>query len=357
MVNDQTPAGTIGNGAMTPDQVAAIVRDPRWLAHRYDPGFDAVHFRYVDRAARGRAAFLTDEYLGSLEPLPLARGSLGATTRAVEAPLHYIFHSAFCCSTLMARAFERPGWTSALSEPVILNDLAGWRMRGAPAHALTAVARDAAALLGRRFDGEVAVIAKGSNTAGLVADLMLGAQPGSRALLMVAPIRTFLTSVAKKGLDGRLWVRGVFGTLQQGGITDFGFDPPALFGQTDLQIAALGWLAQHRLFHRLVQAFGPDCVRTLDSERFLADPLAAVAQAARLFGLPDIGKHVAAIADSRLFTSHSKTGAAFGQDDRRRDYAQASAAYGEEIDKVATWTERVAEHARVPIALPAPLLD
>lgn len=341
---------------MTPDQVSAVAQDPAWLAHRYDPGYDAVHFRYVERETRRKATFLTDQYLGTAEPLVLTRSSVAEPARGVAAPLHHIFHSAFCCSTLMVRAFERPGWTSSLSEPVILNDLAGWRNRGATPAALAAVGRDVATLLGRSFAGDAAVVSKGSNTAGLVADVMLGARQDSTALLMVAPIRTFLTSVAKKGLDGRLWVRGVFRTLRQGGVTDFGFDDTALFEQTDLQIAALGWLAQHRMFHRLAHAFGPERIRTLDSEQFLADPAEAVSRVARLFGLPDVDCHVAAIDAGPTFTRHSKTGAVFDQNERRREYADTGTAHAEEIEKVALWTEQVAEHAKVPLALPCRLL-
>ena len=44
--------------------VATIIGDAGWLAHRYDPGHDAFHFRRVSRDARADVPFLTDQYLG-----------------------------------------------------------------------------------------------------------------------------------------------------------------------------------------------------------------------------------------------------------------------------------------------------
>ena len=48
-----------------------------------------------------------------------------------QAPIHFIFHSAFCASTMLVRALDVPGSAMGISEPVILNDMVGWRRRGA----------------------------------------------------------------------------------------------------------------------------------------------------------------------------------------------------------------------------------
>ena len=49
---------------------------------------------------------------------------------ARPATMHFIFHSAFCCSTVLARAFDIPGIAMGLKEPPIYNDIVGWRHRG-----------------------------------------------------------------------------------------------------------------------------------------------------------------------------------------------------------------------------------
>lgn len=67
---------------------------PEWLAHRYDPQQDAIHFIKADRELRRTVPFLTDENLPSAkEPLVVQRqDSLAAT--APPSPIHFIFHSA-----------------------------------------------------------------------------------------------------------------------------------------------------------------------------------------------------------------------------------------------------------------------
>ena len=101
--------------------VSTIASNPVWLPHRYDPQHDAIHFRHTPRAAHGGATFLTDEYLGEAKPTIIARTAALAQA-GTPAPLRFILHSAFCCSTLLARAFDAPGLAMGLKEPVILND-------------------------------------------------------------------------------------------------------------------------------------------------------------------------------------------------------------------------------------------
>ena len=99
--------------------VDAIARDATWLPHRYDPGHDSVHFVKVTREAHRAATFLTDDHLPtSSEPVVVRRAEAIAEA-SPPAPLHFIFHSAFCGSTLLARAFDIEGVAMGLKEPVI----------------------------------------------------------------------------------------------------------------------------------------------------------------------------------------------------------------------------------------------
>lgn len=336
--------------------LAALATDARWLPHRYDPGHDTVHMVWADRARHRAATFLTDAGLGlDKPPAVVARAELMARAGPTRAPA-LLLHSAFCCSTLLARVLDREDWAMALKEPVILNDLAGWRSRGTPADALARVTADALHLLGRPFGPGEGVAVKPSNIANLLAEPILERHPAVRAVVLHAPLRTFLTSVARKGLEGRLWVRELYLGLLKGGIGDLGFDADAIFGQTDLQVAAAGWLVQHRLFHRLLARFGPARVRSLDSERMLAEPAPAVAGVAELFGLAHDPALIAQVVGGDAFGRHSKTGEAFDADARARERAAGESLYADEISKVAIWAEQVAAHNGIPLALPAPLV-
>ena len=334
---------------------ATLIRDPLWFAHRYDPGHDAFQFRHLTRAAHRAATFLTDEYLGAGAITPLRRADILAA-RPVTAPLHFIFHSAFCCSTVFARALDVPGVAMGLKEPVLLNDLVGWQHRGGTAAQIAPVLDAGLTLLARPFAPGEAVIVKPSNVTNGLAPGMLTMRPGARALLLHAPLRVYLASIARKGMTGRLWVRELLVKQLREGLHRFGYSGEDYLGQTDLQIAAMGWLAQHALFAHMVAEFG-DRVRTADSEVLMADPARAMAQLAALFELSLDDAAIAAIVAGPAFHTHSKSGDSFGQSQRVAEQRIGASAHADEIEKAAIWAEAVAASAKVPMVLPGTLFD
>jgi hypothetical protein len=336
-------------------EIAKIARDASWLAHRFDPIQDAIHFLRVSRDAHRIATFLTDEFLDGASPVVIGRKQTLAAAPP-PAPIHFIFHSAFCCSTLLARAFDIEGVSMGLKEPLILNDLSGWRQRGAERAALAEVLDSTMTLLARPFGTGEAVIVKPSNLINPFAAAMLAMRPQAGALLLHAPLPIYLGSIARKGMWGRLWVRELFVKLSPDGFMDYGFSGQEILRQTDLQIAAIGWIAQHRLFASLAQRF-PDRVRTLDSETLVARPGEVVAALARLYRLPLDEEAVQLVAQGDAFTRHSKGGESFGRDDRQADQREAAVVHAEEIEKVVVWAEAVAQSGGQSLDLPAPLLD
>jgi hypothetical protein len=334
--------------------IIRIVRDPLWFPHRYDPARDAVQFRSISREQHRAATFLTDEYLGPAVPTAIRRADAMAVG-AAQAPVHFIFHSAFCCSTLLARALDVEGVAMGLKEPVLLNDLVGWQHRGGTAAQIAPVLDDGLALLSRPFSPGEAVIIKPSNVVNGLAPGMMMMRPDSRALLLFAPLRVYLGSVAKKGMDGRLWVRDLLVKQLREGLHPFGFSGDDYLGQTDLQVAAMGWLAQHALFAKMIAHF-PGRVRTLDSERLMVDPTASMTALAALYGLDLDPVGIAGIVAGPAFTRHSKSGDAFSRDDRDSEVRASVSLHADEIEKVAIWAEAVAKSAGVPFALSDPLL-
>ncbi len=331
--------------------LVAMVRDPLWFADRYDPGHDAWHFRRLSRDDHRAATFLTDEYLPAQGAPLVVRRADASAVGAGAAPLHFIFHSAFCCSTVLARAFDAPGLAMGLKEPVLLNDLVGWQHRGGTARAIAPVLDDGLALLARPFAPGEAVIVKPSNLANGLAPGMLTMRPEARALLLHAPLPVFLGSIAKKGMTGRLWVRDLLVKQLREGLHPFGYTIDDYLGQTDLQVAAMTWLAQQALFARIAAQF-PGRVRSIDSERLMADPAAALAALAALFAVP---LDVAAVLAGPAFTRHSKFGSDFSGEARRAEIDDAAQGHADEIAKAVFWAEKVAEAAGVPMVLPAAL--
>lgn len=327
---------------------------PEWLAHRFEESTGLIRFVDYDREVRGSVPFLIDQYLPAKPHTALSRAEARQAAPA-SAPAHYIFHSGFCCSTLLAACFDQPGLASGFSEPMILNDIFGWRKRGAAPAEVGKLLDEALDLLARPFEGDQAAIVKPSTLVNGLARAMLRIRPDSKAILIHAPLRDFLISIAKKGLDGRLWVRQLFMAMRLEGLTaPLGFDDEAFFGQTDLQIAACAWLGQQALFAQLAAEY-PEQVRTIRSDRFLEMPAETVSAGAELFGLTMSDGQVDA-ALSGPMRRNSKDGAAFGAADRQADYAAALAAHGDEITKVEQWGEAVAKAVGISLELGQPLV-
>ena len=74
---------------------------PQWLAHRFDETTNQVRFVDYDRETRSRVPFLTDDYLPKRDFRAIPREHAKAVAKAT-APVHFVFHSGFCCSTLFA---------------------------------------------------------------------------------------------------------------------------------------------------------------------------------------------------------------------------------------------------------------
>ncbi len=340
----------------TAPEPADLVRDSAWLPHRYDENGDAFRFVHVPRAVHRKATFLTDEFLpGADRPVAIDRAAALAAAPP-PAPVHFIFHSAYCCSTLLARAFDRPGSVMGLKEPVVLNDLSGWRHRGAQPRQLALVLDHALRLLERPFTPGEAVVIKPSNLINVLAPAMLAMRPQSHALLLYAPLPLYLASIAKKGMWGRLWVRELLSKQLKDGIIGYGFSPEDHLRHTDLQVAAIGWLAQHALFQRLVEQFGEDRVRTLDSEALLDSPREAMARLTALFGLDWTDDRIAEVVQGEAFQRHSKLDTAYGAEERQAEQRASAGAHSDEVEKVTVWAEAVAASAGQSTTLSAPLL-
>jgi hypothetical protein len=330
------------------------LRDAEWLAHRYDAAADAVHLQHVPRSRHSEIPFLTDDYLagGPVQSVPFG----GAVAEAPPGRLHFIFHSAFCASTLLTRALDVPGLAMGLSEPVILNDAVGFRRRGGDPRAVARLLSGSMTLLARPFAPDEMVVVKPSNILNPLAAAMLRLRPDARAVLLYAPLPIFLASVARKGMWCRLWAREHLEGLLTDQAVDLGFTARDHFRQTDLQVAAVGWLAQHALFAALAAAVEPGRVVTLDSETLLAEPRRVLEALSRHYGAAPDRATLDMMAAGPAFSRHSKFGQSFNAAERVREQQAAAEAHGDEIANVVEWAGAVAANAGVSLTLPRPLL-
>lgn len=341
---------------MTDDSVRAVARDPQWLPHTFDLDGARLTSVFVPREKHQALMFLSDdhfkgEFRKTTHPAAAVAAELG--DRA-PAPLHFIFHTAFCCSTLMVKALDIPGRSVGLKEPDVLINLANRVARADDAanrQRLALVLR----LLARPFEPGEAVVVKPTNFANRLIVPALETVPRARAVLLHSDLPTLLRSLLKRGMWGRIWGRQLFRTLGAWTPLDFGYGAGELLELTDLQVAGLAWLMHIHQFGEVARRLGPGRVMIVDSADFTADPAATLTTVSSFFGLGLDPARVEAIATGPVFSRHSKFSQLdYSVDAREAEHEAAIAAHGEEIDMVVKWVAAVAGHCGVTLTPSVP---
>lgn len=334
---------------MTEASPRDLALDPEWLPHTFGPDGSELTFVCVPLAERDRLTFLSDEhYAGQFAKRTVPAAAVAAAAPAQGAQLHFIFHTAFCASTLLARALDLPERTLVLKEPDVLINLANRLVRSddlANRERLRLVLR----LLARPFAPGESVIVKPTNFANRLLLPVLEELPEARAVLLFSDLPTLLRSLVKRGMWGRIWARRLYRSAAAWTSLDPGYDAGELFELTDLQVAGLAWLMQVRHFDEAARRL-PGRTMIVDSADFLAGPAKTLRRAGGFFGLALDGAEAEAIADGPVFSRHSKfTQRDYSVEAREAEHDAAVAAHGEEIGMVVKWVESVAAHCRTPM--------
>lgn len=335
---------------MTAPFAKELALNPEWIPHAIEQGGELLTSVYVPAEARKELVFLTEgQFRGAF---PRASASLASVRNeaaaASEAPLHFIFHSSFCCSTLLAKALERAGTSTSLSEPNILVNLA----EQANDDAITAQAKLDLALhlLARPFRSGETVIVKASSFANRLIEPVLESRDHVRGVLLYSEPETFLASVIRRGLLGRINARKLYRNLVATTDLDFGFSMVDTFEQTDLQVAALAWLMQIALFDKLADRYGPARLMVLDAADLLADPATELGSVQSFFGLGFNEDQIRTIVDCPAFSKHSKVlDRDYDSKLRERDHEALMKLHSEELGMVIQWLNAVADHLKVPL--------
>lgn len=270
-------------------------------------------------------------------------------------PHYYVFHSAFCGSTLLARALSSDLKTFTLFEPRVLQDLRRRPQR--PPSLQRAAIKAVGALLGRvPASARTSVIKVHSACNSLMPVLVAGmAEP--RGLFLHQDLPSFLAQVLKSP-DRRAQVRAsqLRGELP---LRRFVARPPKpMEDMTPAEAAATTWLHSIHHYLDLVRLHGLETVRSLDSDDLFAHPVATVRAILRHAGAsePEDEAHL----DQRIqtaFQHHSKDPErCFGEAERLAEKAHTAAQYAVEIQEGLAWARSLTTSSPIPTALPLPLL-
>ena len=305
---------------------------------------------FVPRERRAELTFLSDEqFKNDVRKVTHRANAIAAYLgEAPQAPVHFIFHTAFCCSTLLAKALDIRGRAHSLSEPDVLINLANRLVRsddGANRERLRLVLR----LLARPFSTGESILIKPSNFANRLVLPVLETSSDIRAVLLYSDVRSLLRSILKRGMWGRIWGRKLFRSAASWTSLDFGYSDEETFILTDLQALALGWLMQMHHFGEIARRVGERVV-LVDSADFLADPAATLLRVGRLFQLDLDQAAIAAVVNGPAFARHSKfSDQDYGPEERAADQGAAELAHHEELEMVVKWVEAVAAHMQVEL--------
>jgi len=330
------------------------VQDPTWLPHAYDARRDTLVFAHLPRETQREMVFLDPRFMppgAQSEPAPIAE--LGAdVVRHQAGPLHFIFHTGFCCSTLLARALDIPGVSMGIKEPSVLASFAQYwsNSRRAPGalEALTITLN----LLSRPLMRGEAQIVKPSTVVNHIIPQLLHARPDAKAIVLFSSLDSFLRAIARRGLDGRIFARELFHQFAPVIPLDAGFDDEDPVLLADLQIAAQAWLMQASFMDALAKRFGTSRVRVLNADTLLQNPMGALSAVGAFFNLgltPEIAR---AVAEGPVFQEHAKEpGRPFNADAQRAQHIETGALHGEELMRTKDWARALARRCNAPLTL------
>jgi hypothetical protein len=326
---------------MPPAQALTVeLGDPAWFPDGLD--LDAGNARFVraGRAALSAQPFLDDKWRH--EGLPCVAAPMPALPAApVARPrLHFLWHTSFCASTVLAAALDTPGKALALKEPQVLIDLADVKRGARGRIADLALARGVFGLLARRFDPREQVLVKPSNSANALIEEAAALTEGGM-LLLHSDCESFLVSIARAGQAGVSYVRELFMTLAADGHPAGRWRPNDLFKLTDLQLAALVWRMQMDALEAASARLG-DRARSLDCRRFTEDPCAVLTALDRFFGLGLGRAGVGAVLDGPLLRRDAKTPSrGFDAEARAAEGRAVRARLGPDLAAVMAWQQRL----------------
>lgn len=313
------------------------LQDARWFCDALDVKTNQAHFVHTDRDSVCEAPFLDHRWVRS--GLKEHRVDLAALSflELPQAP-RFIWHTAFCGSTLLARCLDKAGVSLALREPDALMHAASIQRHRSAQEAQLAL-KVTLALLLRGFEAGERVTLKPTNAANNMMQGAFALHPEGRSVFLTSQLRHFLLSIAKKGEAGRAFIRQLFSLFLRDGHPLANSEPSQLLGLTDLQIAALVWHLQIDGMRAAAHAFPGHKVLWVEDDAFLDEPAAILKAVCAHLDIPLSDEECQSVANGPLLQKNSKLGDVKYTPQKRLEERDAIAAhYGEELDMIITWS-------------------
>jgi hypothetical protein len=334
-----------------PENLDAVIASPRFYPtelkiEEHPPTISLVE---VTRDTYRRSSFLDHRMHREPKQKRMACGARELVDRYQGAPaghVGFIFHVAFCCSTLLARYLELLPGTFVLKEPFIPTQLAELnRVPWPPGRGLdsTEATRLCVHLMARTFDPHDRVIAKLADQCNAVAGALMASSSARRAVFLGLELRSFLLAGLKTD-QRRAWVRRRAELAAQdvapSSLADT--DPKSL---DDAQACAYLWLTHGVLLQKLIAEVGAYSVLVVDGESISDTPDHAVRETAEWLGLSPSETDLRVAIGNETASRYSKDPLQeFSREHRRADLAAIYAKFGNEVESGLGWAAELAPH-------------
>lgn len=279
---------------LTASETQKLLSTPGYVPWQINGAQAQVLFRKLDESTLYDTAFLDQRLVPAqdemLYSIPIA-GMLNNQDN-IAPPKNWIFHTSFCCSTLLARLLQVEGKVLSMKEPVILNQLAdAFRHNPNNAPQYTGLFKRVADQLSKPFNGEQRVVLKTSNYMNALLNQVHHVNSDSRVLLVWGDIRAFTRSMLKNRAESTKTMPIFLRALQRDVDDQSGYAP----GTDFMHDIAHMWAVQIRLFCEFIQSTQLQ-VATIKKQAILNNTQSTVTACDRFFSL-DLQRNNSAITD------------------------------------------------------------
>lgn len=271
-------------------------------------------------------------------------------------PIHYIFHFAFCGSTLLSRCMDYPDHTMVYKEPDLLHQI-GYYLRFPNVYSLPAKELLSFGLssVQRTFQSTETPIVKLTDSCSNLPALCLDVHAEARAIVVYNSLETFLLATLKSR-KRRQYTRGMYirarNDMASAGISL----EVSKHMLSDAQMSGYVWLSLMYRYTDWLSRYGSR-FRSLKMDSLLAAPLQTMQAASSFMNLKIPPSLFEKTLDQGVFTRHAKAQhLQFDGTIYQSQKAMLMASLATEIEEGQKWVQQVKTQFPVDETLPAPLL-
>lgn len=341
-----------------------LARDPAWHLYDIDLQRGELHFLEVTSDTFQVSAFLDTRIAytrGKMHGFPIETVASVLQQLPPRLPrTGFIFHSSFCCSSLLARSLQREGRVLVLREPWVLRRVGelrrglaaqgqAWKPQGPQLLELVLC------LLGKTWNESESVLIKPTHVSNNLASDMLALRPQARGIVLHSGLEAFLVSNLKKQEETQQKMPMLARIFDMDTGYSQRFENINIESLGMLQQAAVVWHAQMLAFQALLASPAGPRLRVLDSAQLLADPTTALQAAAAFLGQPLAAEELPGILEGPTWKTHAKDPFSdYDRATREQENRDIASKHADPIRYVLRWMEPLLRQA--PAGLTQPLL-